>query len=126
MTKTKKLLTALLLLPAFSIQFSAISAEDVVKLVPVAGSDSEYSVTELLRVELTGDSIRFIEKDGTVAAQVYKYDYVKLTVVEKTPTSHAEPTSNSQEPKAKKILVNGQVYILFGDKAYLINGQNAK
>ena len=108
-----------------SLSFCIAQAEDVVRLEAAAGTASEYSVTELLRVELMGDSIRFIAADGTVTAEVYKYDYVKLTIADK-PTAIEEPMANSQEPMAKKILINGQVYILFGDKAYRIDGTEVR
>ena len=57
-----------------SLSFCLAQAEDVVRLESATGTASEYSVTELLRVELIGDSIRFIATDGTVAAEVYKYE----------------------------------------------------
>ena len=122
--KTKLLI--LLLLLAVSGQRSAVRADEVVRLEPVAGSASEYSVAELLRVELSGDSIRFIRTDGTLVAEVYKYDYVQLTIAD-TPTA-VEQTVNSQEPTAKcqKLIKNGQVYILFGDKLYNISGNKIK
>ena len=100
-------------------------AEDVVRLESITGAESEYSVAQLLRVELMGDSIRFIASDGSVTAEVYKYDYVKLTISDQ-PTAIEEPIANSQEPIATKIIHNGQVYILFGDKAYLINGAEVR
>ena len=106
--------------------FCLAGAENVVRLEPTAGTASEYSVAELLRVELTGDYIRFIAQDGTQVAEVYKYDYVKLTIDEKEATAVEQPTANSQQPMAKKIILNGQVYILFGDKAYRIDGSSVK
>lgn len=121
----KKIFAALLLL-VFSIQFSAVSAEEVVRLEPAAGTGSEYSVADLLRVELNGDYIRFIAQDGTPVAEVYKYDYVKLTIADKEPTAVEQPTANGQQPMAGKVIMNGQVYILFGDKAYLISGEQVK
>lgn len=121
----KKIFAALLLL-VFSIQFSAVSAEEVVRLEPVSGAESDYSVADLLRVELNGDYIRFIAQDGTPVAEVYKYDYVKLTIADKEPTAVEQPTANGQQPMAGKVIMNGQVYILFGDKAYLISGEQVK
>lgn len=121
----KKIFAAMLLL-VFSIQFSAVSAEEVVRLEPAAGTGSEYSVADLLRVELNGDYIRFIAQDGTPVAEVYKYDYVKLTIADKEPTAVEQPTANGQQPMAGKVIMNGQVYILFGDKAYLISGEQVK
>ena len=120
---TKKLLV--LILCSFSVAVFCLSAEDVVRLEPAAGTADEYSVSELLRVELMGDSIRFIASDGTVAAEVYKYNYVKLTIADK-PTAIDTPTANSQQPMATKVLINGQVYILFGDKAYRIDGTEVR
>ena len=119
---TKKIFAALLLLSSFTFHLSPLSAENVVRLEPIAGMKTEYQVTDLLRVELMGDSIRFIAADGTVAAEVYKYDYVKLTVADKEPT--AIPNLNDQSPMttAVKVIRDGRVYILFGDKAYLIDG----
>lgn len=90
-----------------------------------AGSASEYSVAELLRVELSGDSIRFIGTDGTLVAEVYKYDYVQLTIAD-NPTA-VEPTGvEPQQMKARKVIRDGQVYILFGDKLYNISGNKIK
>ena len=100
-------------------------AEDVVRLEPMAGTESEYSVAQLLRVELMGDSIRFIASDGSVAAEVYKYDYVKLTIADQ-PTAIENTNDQSPITNAAKVVHDGKVYILFGDKAYLINGQNVK
>ena len=116
----KKIFAALLLI--FHFPLSIVHSENVVCLEPAAGIASEYKVTELLRVELMGDSIRFIAADGTVTAEVYKYDYVKLTIADKPEA--IETPANSQEPMAKKVLINGQVYILFGDKAYRIDGSS--
>jgi len=121
--KTKLLI--LLLLLAVSGQRSALRADEVVRLEPLAGSASEYSVAELLRVELSGDSIRFIGTDGTLVAEVYKYDYVQLTIAD-TPTA-VEPTGvEPQQMKAHKVIRDGQVYILFGDKLYNISGNKIK
>ena len=121
----KKIFAAMLLL-VFSSQFSAVSAEEVVRLEAAAGTGSEYSVAELLRVELNGDYIRFIAQDGSQVAEVYKYDYVKLTIAEKEPTAVEPVTGNPSPVTAQKIIMNGQVYILFGDKAYLISGTNVR
>jgi len=123
---TKKFFAVLLLLWAVGSQLSALSAEEVVRLQPVAGSTSEYSVAELLRVELIGDSIRFIGADGTLVAEVYKYDYVKLTIADKQPTAVEPVTGNPSTVTAQKIIMNGQVYILFGDKLYNISGNKIK
>ena len=103
--------------------YTSAMAENVVRLEPATGTASEYSVAELLRVELMGDSIRFIASDGTVAAEVYKYDYVKLTIADQ-PTA----INNVQSDKVQctKVLLNGQVYILFGDKAYRIDGTEVR
>lgn len=95
------------------------------RLESEAGTASEYSVAELLRVELTGDYIRFIAQDGTQVAEVYKYDYVKLTIAEK-PTAVEQSAGSNQQPVARKIIRNGQVYILFGDKAYRIDGTKVR
>jgi hypothetical protein len=105
--------------------FSPAKAEDVVKLEPLVGAASEYSVAELLRVELMGDSIRFIADDGSVVAEVYKYDYVKLTIADQ-PEGIDSVTGNPSPVTAQKVLINGQVYILFGDKAYLITGTEVR
>ena len=123
---TKKIFAAALLLSFFSFQFSPLSAENVVRLEPIAGMKTEYQVTDLLRVELMGDSIRFIGADGTITAEVYKYDYVKLTVADKEPTAIEEPSAISNQPSAQKVLIDGRVYILFGDKAYLIDGTEVR
>ena len=123
---TKKIFAAALLLSIFSFQFSPLAAENVVRLEPVAGTASEYTVTDLLRVELMGDSIRFIAADGTVAAEVYKYDYVKLTIADQEPTGIEPITDNPSPVTAQKIILNGRVYILFGDKAYRIDGTEVR
>lgn len=121
----KLIFAALLLLSSFSFYLSPLSAENVVRLESATGTASEYGVSELLRVELMGDSIRFIAVDGTVAAEVYKYDYVQLTIADK-PT--AIPVTNDQLPEttAVKVIRDGQVYILFEDKAYLIDGTKVR
>jgi len=104
---------------------SPLVAEDVVVLEPTAGTDSKYKVAELLRVELMGDSIRFIASDGSVTAEVYKYDYVKLTISDQP---EAIEMTNDQSPmtNAIKVIRDGKVYILFGDKAYLIDGTEVR
>ena len=109
-----------------SLSFCLVQAENVVRLEPTAGTASEYSVAELLRVELTGDYIRFIAQDGTQVAEVYKYDYVKLTIDEKEATDLEMSEIRNQKSEARKIILNGQVYILFGDKAYRIDGSSVK
>lgn len=117
---------AAMLLSALSFTLSNIYAENLIILESIEGTESEYEVENLLRVELDGDSIRFIGKDGTIAAQVYKYDYVQLTVEEKEPVAVNEPANSYQKPTAKKVLINGRIYIIFGDKTYLISGQEVK
>lgn len=116
----------MLLLSALSVPFSAASAENVIKLEAVSGTESEYSVAQLLCVELMGDSIRFINTDGTVAAEVYKYDYVKLTVEEVEPSSLETVSDKPSPATARKVLIDGRVYILFGDKVYLMNGAEVR
>ena len=114
-----------ILLSLFTVYLSlslSARADEVIRLQTADGTGSEYSIAELLRVELNGDYIRFIAQDGTPVAEVYKYDYVKLTIADKEPTAVEQPTANGQQPMARKVIMNGQVYILFGDKAYLISG----
>ena len=108
-----------------SFVFCLAQADEVVRLEPAAGTTSEYNVVELLRVELMGDSIRFIATDGTVAAEVYKYDYVKLTIADK-PEGIEKTNDQSPITNAVKVIRNGQVYILFGDKAYRIDGTEVR
>ena len=103
----------------------SVQAEDVVRLESITGAESEYSVAQLLRVELMGDSIRFIASDGSVTAEVYKYDYVKLTIADQ-PEGIEEPSEVSHQPSAQKIVRDGRIYILFGDKAYLITGTEVR
>ena len=105
--------------------FCLAGAENVVRLQPVAGSASEYSVAQLLRVELIGDSIRFIGADGTLVAEVYKYDYVQLTIAD-TETAVEQTEFRSRNSEARKLIKDGQVYILFGDKLYNISGNKIK
>ena len=123
---TKKFFAVLLLLWAVGSQLSALSADEVVRLKPVTGSESEYSVAELLRVELIGDSIRFIGADGTSVAEVYKYDYVQLTIADTKTTAVEQSGVEPQQLKARKVVQNGQVYILLGDKLYNISGNKIK
>ena len=115
-----------LLLSIFTFHLSPLAAENVVRLEAAAGTGSEYSVAELLRVELTGDYIRFIGSDGTQVAEIYKYDYVKLTLAEKEASAVEPVTGNPSPVTAQKIILDGQVYILFGDKAYRIDGSSVK
>lgn len=121
---TRKLFAVLLLL-VFSCQYSVFSADEVVRLKPVAGSESEYSVAELLRVELAGDSIRFIGTDGALVAEVYKYDYVQLTIADNATTA-VEDNGERAKVEAVKVIIDGQVYILLGDKLYNISGNIIK
>ena len=121
---TKKIFAVLMLL-IVNCQLSIVNSENVVRLAAASGTGSEYRVAELLRVELIGDYIRFIGKDGTQVAEVNKYDYVKLTIAG-TPTAMEEPSAVSNQQSAQKVLINGQVYILFGDKAYLIDGTEVR
>ena len=109
-----------------AVGISALRADDVVRLQPAAGSPNEYSVAELLRVELAGDSIRFIGTDGALVAEVYKYDYVQLTIAETQTTAVEEVTGNGLPVTAQKVIRDGQVYILFGDKAYRMDGTKVK
>jgi hypothetical protein len=118
----KKNILAALLLSLFAVHFSPLMAQDVVLLESASGTGSEYSVAELLRVELSGDYIRFIARDGSVAAEVYKYDYIKLTVDGKQSSAVETAEKNAQPSVARKVIMNGQVYILLGDKAYRIDG----
>lgn len=106
---------AAMLLSALSFTLSNIYAENLIILESIEDTESEYEVENLLRVELMGDSIRFIGKDETIAAQVYKYDYKQLTVEEKEPVAVTEPATDHTKPVAKKVLINGRIYITFGD-----------
>jgi hypothetical protein len=108
-----------------AVRFTFAQTDKVVHLEPVAGEYIEYQVSELLRVEFEGDSIRFIAADGTLMAEVYKYDYTRLEVVKKSPADIA-PTTNDQRQTAQKVLINGQVYILLGDKLFTIQGASAR
>ena len=109
----------------FALRFTFAQTDKVVRLEPIAGEDIEYQVSELLRVEFEGDSIRFIAADGTLMAEVYKYNYTRLEVVKKSPADIA-PTTNAQQLTARKVLINGQVYILLGDKLFTIQGASAR
>lgn len=122
----KKFFASVLLFSALNVMLYEVCAENVIILDSVDGAESEYEVTQLLRVELMGDSIRFIDKDGTIAVQVYKYDYTQLTIEEKEPAAVKEPATDTPKPVAKKVLINGRIYIIFGDKTYLISGQEVK
>ena len=104
-----------MLLSALSFTLSNIYAENLIILESIEDTESEYEVENLLRVEFWGDSIRFIGKDETIAAQVYKYDYKQLTVEEKEPVAVTEPANDNPKPVAKKVLINGRIYITFGD-----------
>lgn len=106
---------AAMLLSALSFTLSNIYAENLIILESIEDTESEYEVENLLRVEFLGDSIRFIGKDETIAAQVYKYDYKQLTVEEKEPVAVTEPANDNPKPVAKKVLINGKIYIIFGD-----------
>ena len=122
-TMAKKIFAALLLV--FSIQNSAVRADEVVRLTPVTGAASEYSVAELLRVELSGDSIRFIGTDGAMVAEVYKYDYVQLTIADNQITA-VDDNGERAKAQARKVVKDEQVYILFGDKLYRIDGTKVR
>ena len=117
-----------MLLSALSFTLSNINiyAENLIILESIEDTESEYEVENLLSVELMGDSIRFIGKDETIAAQVYKYDYKQLTIEEKEPVTVTGPATDHTKPVAKKVLINGRIYIIFGDKTYLISGQEVK
>ncbi|MBQ6766199.1 MAG: hypothetical protein IJP50_04240 [Paludibacteraceae bacterium] len=112
---TKNFFAAMLLFSTLYVLSSDVYAEDVIILESADGAESEYETEQLLRVELMGDSIRFIDKDGTIAAQVYKYDYTQLTIEEKEPVAVKEPATDTPKPVAKKVLINGRIYITFGD-----------
>ena len=115
-----------IVLIALLFSFAYLCAEDVVRLEGPAGAESEYAVADLLHVELIGDSIRFIGLDGSVVAEVYKYDYIRLTVWDNQPGGLKTQQPAAQNVMAKKVLINGQVYILFGDKVYSIQGNQVK
>ncbi len=106
---------AAMLLSTLSFTLSNIYAENLIILESIEDTESEYEVENLLRVDFWGDSIRFIGKDETIAAQVYKYDYKQLTVEEKEPVAVEEAATHSHEPVAKKVLINGRIYIIVGD-----------
>lgn len=114
-----------MLLSAFLFPLFSAQAEDVVRLEAITGGAEEYEVSELLHVEFTGDSILFIASDGSLTAQVYKYDYVRLVVTDKSEEGIA-PTDNPSPVTARKVLINGEFYILFGEKAYRLSGQEVK
>ena len=116
-----------LLVCAFSLADSVSAQEEqVVRIESSELAPVEYEVAALLRVELMGDSIRFIASDGTVAAEVYKYDYVRLLLTSKQSEGFADPAGASPTLEARKIIYNGQVYILWGEKIYTLQGQEVK
>ena len=116
-----------LLVFAFSLADSVSAQEEqVVRIESSELAPVEYEVAALLRVELMGDSIRFIASDGTVAAEVYKYDYVRLLLTSKQSEGVADPAGTSLTLQARKIIYNGQVYILWGEKIYTLQGQEVK
>ena len=121
----KKIIFALIVCSFCLANSASAQEEPVVRIESSDGTSTEYEVDQLLRVELMGDSIRFIATDGTVAAEVYKYNYVKLTITDKS-EGIEQPTVNNQAPVAKKVLIDGQVYILFDNKAYLITGTEVR
>lgn len=122
----RKYIFAALLLLAFSYQHSAVSAQTqkVVRLESLMGGDEDFAIAELQRVEFSGDSIRFIALDGSLTAQVNKYDYAKLLIADKEEPMGIETPSLERRPgEAIKIIRDGQVYIVLDDKVYLISGQ---
>ena len=124
----KKIIFALIVCSFCLANSASAQEESVVRIESSDGTSTEYEVDQLLRVELMGDSIRFIASDGSVAAEVYKYDYVRL-IVDKHGEQAIESTpfhSNKGLGEAYKILQNGQVYILWGEKLYTLQGQEVK
>jgi len=121
----KSIFVAMVLI-AISCHLSAVRAEKIVRLEPQTGTEVAYQVADLLHVDLMGDSIRFIEQDGSLAAEVYKYDYVKLLIADDEDPTGIENTNANANAKAVKIIRDGQVYILWGDKAYRIDGTEVR
>lgn len=79
----KNLFAAALHLSFFIFHFSPLLAEDVVKLEPTAGAAGEYNVTELLRVELMGDSIRFIASNEDKMVEILQNCDMSLVITVK-------------------------------------------
>ena len=94
--------------------------------------DNTYPYGHILVVKATAsDDYHFVNwSDGSVLPerQITMTESMTLTAnfVSNSPTAIELPEANAEQVKATKILHNGQIYIIRGDKIYTVQGQVVK
>lgn len=100
------------------IWFVSASAEEVVRLIPLAGTAQDVSVASLQKIVFTTDSIVFVPEPPDA---VYKYDYNAMLFVPAEPQS-IESTIVPEQSRSTKFIRDGRLYIRHDNTIYDVLG----
>lgn len=118
------------------IWFVSASAEEVVRLIPLAGTAQDVPVASLQKIVFTTDSIVFVRKasnslqPSVLSPQasnpeppdaVYKYDYSAMLFVPAEPQS-IESTIVPEQSRSTKFIRDGRLYIRHDNTIYDVLG----
>ena len=118
------------LVPMVGEESVSASAEEVVRLIPLAGTAQDVPVASLRKIVFTADSIVFVPatpnslQKSDVRSQksaVYKYDYSAMLFVATEPTD-IERVGVSEPCESVKFIQDGRLYIRRDDKIYDVFG----
>ena len=122
------------LVPMVGEESVSASAEEVVRLIPLAGTAQDVPVASLRKIVFTADSIVFVPKElnslqmSDVRCQnsaVYKYDYRAMLFVATEPAD-LERVGFSEPCEGVKFIQDGRLYIRRDDKIYDVLGQTIR
>lgn len=105
------------------IWFVSASAEEVVRLIPLAGTAQDVPVASLQKIVFTTDSIVFVRKASNPEPPdaVYKYDYSAMLFVPAEPQS-IESTIVPEQSRSTKFILDGRLYIRHDNTIYDVLG----
>ena len=111
------------LVPMVGEESVSASAEEVVRLIPLAGTAQDVPVASLRKIVFTADSIVFVPKEpnSLQKSAVYKYDYSAMLFVATEPTD-IERVGVSEPCESVKFIQDGRLYIRRDDKIYDVFG----
>ena len=111
------------LVPMVGEESVSASAEEVVRLIPLAGTAQDVPVASLRKIVFTADSIVFVPKEpnSLQKSAVYKYDYSAMLFVATEPKD-IESVGVSEPCESVKFIQDGRLYIRRDDKIYDVFG----
>ena len=91
----------------------------VMRFVPVAGEESEVTLSSLQKVVFTQDSAVLISAKDGEPTPMYKYDYQAVVFGESSTTEIEEVRSETVSTvRSEKFIQDGRLYIRFGEHVY--------